>query len=191
MMYAAAVRALTIEQAIVELRQGKVIAYPTEAVWGLGCDPDNAQAVQTLLQLKNRPVEKGVILVMANYAQLEPLLAESLTAQQRQLLQTPTEKPTTWLVPFNAEKVPRWISGKHDTVAVRISTHPTVKALCEGFGKPLVSTSANPQAAQPAREAFQVRRYFNDKVAICRGNTGKALQPSTIIDLLSGAIIRG
>jgi len=183
--------AVTIEQAISELCQGKLIAYPTEAVWGLGCDPYNEEAFQALLDLKGRAVEKGVILVVGNFAQLEPLLAESINEQQRQLLQQATEKPTTWLVPFNSKMVPHWISGKHTTVAVRISAHPIVKALCEGLGKPIVSTSANPQGEAPARNAEQVAHYFQEKVVVCPGQTAGSLQPSTIIDLLSGAIIRG
>lgn len=144
MTYASSAKALTVEQAVAALRQGKVIAYPTEAVWGLGCDPFNAEAVKTVLRLKKRAVEKGLILVAASYAQIEPLLADTVTDEQRQALQQPSDKPTTWLVPFNPEKLPSWISGAHHTVAVRISSHALVKALCEAAGMPLVSTSANP-----------------------------------------------
>jgi L-threonylcarbamoyladenylate synthase len=190
MTYGPIAKALTAKQAIVAVNQGKVIAYPTEAVWGLGCDPFNAEAVKTLLKLKKRPVEKGLILVVASYAQLEPLLAESVTLEQRELIQRPRAKPTTWLVPFKPDKVPRWISGEHDTVAVRISAHSMVKALCEEAGGPIVSTSANPQGCQPAREAFQVQRYFKNQVQICRGRIGNSAQASTIKDLLTGAIIR-
>lgn len=190
MTYAPSAKALTPAQAAAALRQGKVIAYPTEAVWGLGCDPFNADAVKTLLRLKRRAVEKGLILVAASFEQLQPLLADSLTPEQLGRLQAPVERPTTWLVPFNPDKLPTWISGEHNTVAVRISAHPGVKALCEAAGMPLVSTSANPQGCQPAKHDFQVRRYFHDQVAICRGQLGQATQPSTIIDLQTGAIIR-
>ena len=191
MNYTPVAKALTVEQAVAALRQGKVIAYPTEAVWGLGCDPFNAEAVKTLLRLKRRPVEKGVILVAADVEQLQPLLAAHLTQEQLQRLKQPRERPTTWLVPYDSERLPKWISGEHDTVAVRISSHPGVKALCKAAGMPIISTSANPQGCQPAKYDFQVRRYFHDQVMICRGQLGKETRPSTIIDLQTGAIIRG
>ena len=185
-----ATRALTLHQAVTAIREGQVIAYPTEAVWGLGCDPFNAGAFETLLQLKHRAMEKGVILVAARFEQLQPLLADSLSPEQLARLQAPTPRPTTWLVPFDPDVMPPWISGRHKTVAVRISSHPGVRALCNAAGMPLVSTSANPQGCQPARHGFQVRRYFGGRVSMCQGTVGTAGQPSTIIDLQTGAIIR-
>ena len=65
----------SLTHCIAALQDGKVIAYPTEAVFGLGCDPDNQQAVEELLQLKQRPVEKGLILIAASYEQLRPYIA--------------------------------------------------------------------------------------------------------------------
>lgn len=183
--------ALSIAQAAKAIRQGELIAYPTEAVWGLGCDPFNAAAVASLLALKQRPVEKGLILVVANLQQLHGILAEeSLTAEKLQQLQARSVQPVTWLVPIISGSLPGWITGKHSKVAVRISEHPVVKALCEASGLPLVSTSANPAGCQPAREQFQVRRYFADQLAICRGRIGSALQPSRIIDLQTGQTLR-
>jgi L-threonylcarbamoyladenylate synthase len=182
-------KALNTEQATEALQKGEVIAYPTEAVWGLGCDPFNPEAVKQLLALKQRPVEKGLILVVSSFEQLQPILASTLTEQQLQLLQAPCLTPTTWLVPFN-EHLPRWVSGEHTTVAVRISQHPTVQVLCNAFGGAIISTSANTAGAQPAKEAFQVRRYFGQQVQVCQGRIGQATQPSTIIDLHSGKIIR-
>lgn len=183
-------KALTIAQSVEAILSGKLIAYPTEAVWGLGCDPFNAEAVTQLLQLKKRNVEKGLILVAANYQQIEPLLASSVTEPQRLLLQQQDARPTTWLVPFNPDYLPRWISGKHQTVAIRISTHTIVSSLCLAANRPLVSTSANPQGCQPAKHSFQVRRYFGADLPLCRGEIGQSTQPSTIKDLQTGAVIR-
>lgn len=182
--------AANIEQAVEALLQGKIIAYPTEAVWGLGCDPFNEQAVNRLLQIKNRPVEKGLILVAASLAQIHPYLAQELEDERQGLLTASTEIPTTWLVPIKQDAIPAWIIGEHPRLAVRISNHPLVKALCQGAAMPIVSTSANPPGLQPAIVRSQVEDYFGDEVIICDGETGNSKQPSMIKDLLTGVIIR-
>ena len=115
------------------LKQGQVLAYPTEAVWGLGCDPYNEQAFLDILQIKQRPIEKGVILLAGQIAQVEPLL-EHLDPHIRQQVieswsdRSPSERATTWLLPAN-EHIPTWIKGNHPKVAVRVTTHPICGAL--------------------------------------------------------------
>ncbi len=181
--------ALHLQAATRALRLGGVIACATESVWGLSCDPDNEGAVMRLLAIKSRPVEKGLILVAADEAQLEPLLCE-LPRQQRQTLSASWPGPATWLLPHR-NCVPGWVRGSHDTVAVRVSSHPVVSALCAAWGGPLVSTSANPAGALPAKEAYQVRRYFGDTLDyVLPGRVGTARRPTAIRDLFSGQIIR-
>jgi L-threonylcarbamoyladenylate synthase len=178
-----------LHKAVCALSDSGVIACPTEAVWGLSCDPDSEQAVSHLLSLKRRPVGKGLILVAACERQLDFLLHD-LSTEERQRLASSWPGPATWLLPHHG-RVPAWISGEHDTVAVRVSDHPVVSALCAAWGGPLVSTSANTAGARPAREAFQVRRYFgNDVQFIVPGKLGSRGQPTTIRDLRSGQIIR-
>jgi len=181
--------ALALRTACRALAGGEVIACPTEAVWGLSCDPDDVGAVTRLLALKARPVEKGLILVAHSVEQLGPLLA-GLTARQLETLSASWPGPATWLVPHGG-RVPDWIRGTHDTVAVRVSAHPVLSALCAAWDGPLVSTSANPTGALPARQAWQVRRYFGNSLGcIMPGATGAAGQPTTIRDLISGRVIR-
>lgn len=171
------------------LLAGGVVACPTEAVWGLSCDPDSEQAVHRLLALKRRPVEKGLILVAASESQLGFLLAD-LPEPQREMLHDSWPGPNTWLVPHRGRVQP-WVHGDHDTVAVRVSAHPAVRALCDYWGGPLISTSANPGGSQPPREAFQVRRYFGARLdALLPGRVGGADRPSQIRDLASGALLR-
>jgi L-threonylcarbamoyladenylate synthase len=178
-----------LQAAVSALHRGGVIACPTEAVWGLSCDPDNAGAVAHLLMLKGRPVAKGLILVAATQSQIEFLMSD-LSEQQRETLCASWPGPATWLLPHQG-RVPRWVCGEHATVAVRVSDHPVVSALCAAWGGPLVSTSANPAGARPAREAFQVRRYFGDGVDyLLPGGVGSAGRPTSIRDLVSGQIIR-
>ena len=177
--------------AIRHLKAGDVIAYPTEAVWGLGCDPFDQYAVEKILSLKSRPVEKGVILVAASAEQLGFLL-EPLTEVQRQKMALSWPGPNTWIVP-HSNLVPPWISGKHDGVAIRVSAHPLVKALCDGFGGPIVSTSANPAGLPPPVSRWQVLRYFKNNSEldfVTQGVVGPSKQPSCIRDLLSGEILR-
>ena len=180
---------ISLNTAYSALFQGAVIACPTEAVWGLTCDPDNGSAVERLLNLKQRPMAKGLILVAANLAQVGFLLSD-LEERYLQTLSASWPGPVTWLLPHNG-RVPPWICGDHNTVAVRVSDHPVVSALCETWGGPLVSTSANPGGAQPAREAYQVRRYFGRSVGyLLPGRTGPSARPTSIRDLISGQIIR-
>ncbi len=177
-------------QAARVLDAGGVIAYPTEAVWGLGCDPYNETAVQRLLALKRRPVEKGVILVAANLLQVAPLL-RGLTPEQLDRLQASWPGPNTWLLPDPDNIIPSWIKGQHSSVAVRVSAHAGIIALCKAFGRPIVSTSANPASASPARTLLRVNTYFGNKLDYCLpGKLGELAQPTTIQDLRDSRVVR-
>jgi len=182
-------RGVRTRAAVRALCEGGVIACPTEAVWGLSCDPWNESAVATLLALKHRPVSKGLILVAADTDQIA-LLMDALSPAQRATATLSWPGPSTWLVPHHG-LVPPWVCGDHATVAVRVSAHPVVRAICTAWGGPLVSTSANPAGARPAREAFQVRRYFGNSLdCFLPGRVGPASRPTVIRDLASGAVIR-
>jgi len=180
---------LRLSAALQAMRCSGVVACPTEAVWGLSCDPYDSLAVGRLLQLKQRPVSKGLILVASSVSQLEFLLSD-LPAQQREQLAASWPGPATWLVP-HSDRIPPWIHGAHPTVAVRVTAHPVLSSLCSAWGGALVSTSANPGGAQPARAMFQVQRYFGASLeAMLPGHTGTAGRPTVIRDLASGQIIR-
>lgn len=180
---------LPLQQVSRLLRAGGVVAYPTEAVWGLGCDPWQASAVERIWQIKGRDPGKGVIVIAADLAQIEPFLSR-LTAQERALLASTWPGPVTWLVPAD-EGVPRWLRGRHDTLALRVSAHPGVQALCRAFGGPLVSTSANRAGQRPARTALQVRCWLGQEVdAIVPGQVGGLARPTEIRDLRSQRVVR-
>ncbi len=177
-----------VQIAAAQLAAGGVMAYPTEAVWGLGCDPFNGDAVARVLALKRRPVAKGLILVAATFEQLDFLLFDLGGAQQR-MLKDSWPGPNTWLVPHR-DRVPDWVCGQHATVGVRVSAHPLVRALCSAYGGPLVSTSANPQGLPPARWGFQARRYFGVTIGYLPGTVNHGAKPSVIRDLITGATLR-
>lgn len=170
------------------IRAGGVIAYPTEAVWGLGCDPWNDQAVERLLEIKQRPQSKGLILVAADIEQFD-FLFDLFPSTWLQRMQATWPGPTTWLVPHQ-NRLPEWVTGDHDTVALRVSDHPLVRQLCRYSG-PLVSTSANPSGHPPARSRLRIEQYFHDQLdAVVNGRLGGRRNPSQIRDLASNQVMR-
>lgn len=178
-----------IAQAQQRLQQGDVIAYPTEAVFGLGCDPFNQQAVERILELKVRPVDKGLILVAAKPEALKDLTQLYDQAWSQQVLASwqNTEQAVSWVLP-KTPLCPAWISGQHDSVAVRVSHHPLVKQLCGD--QVLVSTSANPAGLEPARSCQEVKAYFGDQVWCLAGELGGLAQPSQIWQAETGLRLR-
>ncbi len=171
------------------LRDGAVIAYPTEAVYGLGCDPLNAQAVMRLLELKQRPLEAGLILIAADFNQVEHFL-EPVSASLRRKIFAAWPGPVTWLLPARPE-VPVWLRGRHDSLAVRVTAHAGCAALCRAYGGALVSTSANPRGHKPARTPLQLRRYFDDAIDyLLPGPLGARTRPSEIRDARTGKVLR-
>jgi L-threonylcarbamoyladenylate synthase len=180
---------LTPRQAAQCLVEGDVIAYPTEAVYGLGCDPDNEAAVRRILRLKSRPASAGLILIADCLERFAPYI-EPVAAELRDRALDAWPGPVTWLFP-RAAGVPDWLAGTHSTIALRLTAHAGCRALCEAFGKPVVSTSANPRNEEPARSAEEVANYFPDQLCgIMAGELGTGDQPSEIRDLASGRVIR-
>lgn len=172
------------------LKAGEVLAYPTESVWGLGCDPSSEAAMKRLLVLKQRPLEKGVILIASDLDQVAHLLAP-LPADMRQAAEALWPGFVTCLLPDIANQVPTWIRGKHTSVAVRVSLHPSVQALCRAFGGPIVSTSCNPAGRPPARTRLEARRYFHQSLRqFMAGTTLQQARPSPILDLETGQYVR-
>ena len=170
------------------LRRGGVIAYPTESCFGLGCDPRNPLAVQRLLRIKGRPERKGLILIASKFNQLKPYLAPLKPSQIAQL-HSKWPGPHTWLIPAS-HNCPFWLTGRHSTIAVRVTAHPAAIRLCREANMALVSTSANRSGGKAARSARECRRLFGSGVRVIPGLVGSRRRPSTIQDLVSGRILR-
>lgn len=181
---------MDINQAAEVLKNGGIISYPTEAVWGLGCDPWNRDAVYKILQLKKRPVEKGVILIGSSTEQFTPLL-NSLSSEEKSRLNATWPGPYTWLIPDLEGWVPEWVRGQFNTVAVRVSAHPVVKALCDAAGMPIISTSANLAGHEPLLTQAGVEEEFGLLLqGVVSGKTGEQKAPSIIQDLRTGQLVR-
>ena len=171
------------------LQQGGIVAYPTESVFGLGCNPLDEAAVMRLLALKRRDPGKGVILIAHSFDQLRdytlPIPPDRLAE-----VQSHWPGPSTWLLPA-APWVPAWLTGSHSTLAMRVTAHPLAAALCRKAGMPLVSTSANLSGRPPARSPLQVRLRCGGEVdMVLHGSTSGLAKPTPIRDALTGARLR-
>jgi L-threonylcarbamoyladenylate synthase len=171
------------------IHAGGVIAYPTEAVYGLGCDPLDGDAVMHLLEIKRRPLAQGLILIGAGFAQLAPYVGP-VPAPIMKRIQATWPGPVTWLLPA-APGCPYWLRGAHRTIAVRVTAHPLAAALCRAAGHALVSTSANRHRSPPARTALQVERRLGAELDyVLTGKVGPRKHPSEIRDALTGRVVR-
>lgn len=213
----------SVIQAAQWVSSGKLLTYPTESVWGIGCDPFNEKAVQQLLAIKQRPIDKGMIIITDSADRIAPLL-DSLNAEQRQIVldswqlasNSNTRQAHTWLLPLPEPlsqqlnvPIPAWITGAHNSVAVRVIAHPLIKQLCAQLVSPLnpygfmVSTSCNPSGQPPALSLAQAQAYFSnngaegsvnnnfaEQVGYLQGETLGYELPSQIGDALTGQIIR-
>jgi L-threonylcarbamoyladenylate synthase len=180
-----------LDAAAASLRSGSVLAYPTEAVFGLGCDPHDRAAFDRIFTLKQRPPTQGVLLIAADFSQIGHYVdiakvPASVLAQVR----ASWPGPFTWVFPRSSE-VPEWVVGTHPGIALRVTAHAPAAALCRAFGGALVSTSANPHGQSPARDLATLTTYFGDTLdGMLDAPLGGAVQPTTIRDALTGTIIR-
>ncbi|QCI17293.1 L-threonylcarbamoyladenylate synthase type 1 TsaC [Buchnera aphidicola (Aphis helianthi)] len=168
----------------------KIIAYPTESMFGLGCNPDSKIAVENLLNLKKRTVDKGFILVAAHFNQIKKYIDETqISVQQKKNMLNHWPGPFTFLVP-SSSSVPYWLTGKFNTIAVRISNHLSIIKLCTIFGKPIISTSANFTNMSPCRTRESVLENFGKNFPLLHGDIGEEKNPSKIINIINGKLIR-
>ena len=179
-----------LKQAVRVLRAGGIVAYPTEAVYGLGCDPGDADSVLVLTTLKRRAVGQGFILIAADLSQVTSLI-EMPQGEMGERVRASWPGHVTWVFAASPQ-VPRWLVGAMGTLAVRVTTHPLASTLCRRFGGPIISTSANLRGAPPARTALDVRGKLprNAVDYVLSGRVGGRRAPSEIRDARDGRVIR-
>ena len=172
-------------------RDGGVVLYPTEGVWGLGCSPLDEDAVMRILELKARSVSKGLILIAASIAQLMPYLdIDAISEDRWDAISDSWPGANTWVIPAS-ELVPAYIRGDFDSVAVRVTSHPAVRDMCNSFGGALVSTSANVAGDPSPLTLADVDKSVRHGVdAVCEGETLGSGVASTIRDALTGDVLR-
>lgn len=181
-------QSLLIRRAARIVLDGGIVAYPTEGVYGLGCLPGDEATVERLLQMKQRSIRAGLILIAADFDQLNGWITPD--AREKKRIIKETKYPLTWIV--TAADAPDWLTGGRDSLAVRITTHPVAAALCREVGSALVSTSANRRGRRPALTALGVRRRFAAAIdCVLPGPLGIAPgRPSEIRDARSNAVLR-
>lgn len=165
------------------LEQGGTILYPTETVWGLGCDALNEAAIEKIFAVKNRPREKSLIILLADAKNILHYVA----APPPDIIDVVEnfEKPTT-VIYEHALEFPENAVHENGSIAIRITTDPFCKALIKRWRKPIVSTSAN-LSGQPAPQDFEAIdeavKARVDYIVKHRQNDKKAAQPSRLIKL--------
>lgn len=178
-----------LRRAAERIARGGVVAYPTEAVFGLGANPDDPAAVQRILDLKRRPAHKGLILIAAEPGDLAPYLGALSDAQWSAVTAT-WPGPVTWLVPASPD-APLLVTGGSTEIAVRVPDHVRARQLCRSWGGALVSTSANRAGHSALRSVTAVRRAFGMRLDdILPGATGGRQNPTTIRSVTTGEVVR-
>ncbi len=172
------------------LQSRQVFAYPTEAVYGIGGDPRAPEVFAEILRLKGaRQPGQGMLLVAASWAQCAAWVDGLDAALIAQLQAIAATRSTTFILPA-AAAVPDYLrDAASGRIAIRVSTHPLVRQLCDWAGSPLISTSANPSAAPPARSAAEVQHYF-PALPVIAGETGGEARPSRLWDVANATAIR-
>jgi L-threonylcarbamoyladenylate synthase len=169
----------TIAAAVAALRAGELVVFPTETLYGIGCDALNPAAIERLRAVKQRGADKGVAVIVADAAMLR-LLSDDVSAGVLRLGEAFWPGPLTVLLPARADlPAPLVLDGK---VGARVSSHPIARRLAQDLGRPLASPSANPGGLDPAPDVAAARAYFASSVAcyIDDGPIGGA--PSTLVD---------
>lgn len=176
-----------IKKAQQMIHDGAVIAYPTEAIYGFGCSPYDEIAVKRLLAIKQRDINKGLILLISDWMQLIDLVAEDIEMYKPKIADT-WPGHVTWIFP-KSDKVPYFVSGAHKSIAIRMTAHETSKKLCEST--PIISTSANISEEAPAKTMDCILKNFTDCIdGVVVGDLGGFSQPSSIYDVITGERLR-
>ncbi|BGI51553.1 MAG: L-threonylcarbamoyladenylate synthase type 1 TsaC [Buchnera aphidicola (Ceratovacuna japonica)] len=179
-----------INKCVINLKNGKLIIYPTESVFGLGCDPDNDKAIINLLKIKNRSVDKGLIIISSDYKYIKKYISIK-NVPKKNIRKFYKLWPGNFTLLHPAKKnVSLYIRGNSKFVAVRITKNKFVKSLCKNFGKAIISTSANLSGFKPCRNIKEILCQFGKKICIMNGYVNLKKSPSTIINIINGEYIR-
>jgi len=175
-----------IRKAVEVLKKGGVIVYPTDTIWGIGCDATNVKAINKIHKIKRRVEEKTMIVLVSKMETINNYVSE-VPETAYDLMET-WPKPLT-IVYNGAKNLAKNLVRDNDTVAIRVSKDEYSKKLIETFGKPIVSTSAN-ESGKPSPIFFKdIDDYIlenADYVVSLYHDTMNEVKPSTIIKIENG-----
>ena len=176
------------QQALQTLRQGGIVAYPTETFYGLAVDPENDRAIKALYSLKKRESQKQLSLLVPDLGVLSSCIP-FISKPYQSLIDVFWPGPLTLVFPAKQDTFP-CLTGGSDTLAIRISSHPVAAKLCSLWGRPLTATSANVSGEAAFVAADQVKSQWDDQIAsILDGGRVPGGKGSTIV-CCEGSICR-
>jgi L-threonylcarbamoyladenylate synthase len=179
-----------IKQAVDVLRKGGIIVYPTDTIWGIGCDATNSQAVKRIFEIKHRADSKALITLVGSIAALERTVDE-VPDIAYQLIEV-TDKPLTIIYDKGRNVAPELLA-EDGSIGVRVTSEAFSAALCKAFGRALVSTSAN-ISGQPSPTCFSEISddILNAADYVCTSRRDEATHntPSSIIKISAGGIFK-
>lgn len=170
---------------IAHLAARRVLAYPTETVYGFGGATDQ-ESVDALIQLKTRPPAKPFLILVASSEMLGRLDLH-LTRHAAQLAARHWPGPLTLVLPGGERRLPEQLRGPEGGIAVRWTSHPALQRMLQAYGEPITSTSANRPGTPPAMSAQEVEAQWGDAIArgvlrVLDGGTLVPSPPSTVVD---------
>jgi L-threonylcarbamoyladenylate synthase len=172
----------TIEDAIDALHAGELVVYPTETFYGVAADPSSKSALTRLFAIKGRDAAKTVAMIAAD-ARSAFSLAREVPPIARRLAECFWPGPLTLVLPAGAQIAPELV-GLSGGVGVRVSSHPTARALAAGLERPITATSANRTGEPPAKTLADARKALGRKVKVyLEGGTLGASPPSTVLEV--------
>ena len=183
------IETISSKQASIHLKKGGIIAHATEGVFGLSCDAESQEAVQNLIELKERSQNKGLIITSGDLSHLIKYFHGASMNYLEESLKMWKEEPTTVLIPKN-EHAHKWLTGEHLTIALRLSSHKTIKEVTSHFDSAIVSTSANLSGEDTAKSLEDVDRIFSDKVLLVKGRLGGLSKPTRMFNFLTREFVR-
>jgi len=176
-----------IIRAVQILEDGGIIVYPTETVYGLGCDPFSETVFNRLKGIKGREGEKPMLLLASSIDQVKQV-SGMMEGTALKLAERFWPGPLTMILP-PSDDLPRYLTGPGGGVAIRITSNPVASAIATGFGKPIVSTSANKAGMPPAETVDEAQSVLGDDIdCYVAGEEPLTGLPSTIVDVMSGTV---
>tara|TARA_B100001059_G_scaffold236582_1_gene287977 strand:- start:3753 stop:4298 length:546 start_codon:yes stop_codon:yes gene_type:complete len=167
------------------IKNGGVVIYPTEGIYGIGCDPFNRSSIEDIFKIKGRESDKSFIILCSKINHIERVINIKLFDKRK----LNDNSFTTWIVP-SSEDCPTWLE-KDKSVAIRITNHPVIDELCHYLNGPIVSTSANYSNQKYINDITIIEKHFDGKVdCIVNGSLGKEKKPSMIRNILTNKILR-
>jgi len=168
-----------IQRAVAALEKGELIAYPTDTVYGLGCDLLNKAAVERLYEAKRMPKDQPLALICVDLSAIARYVVVDNTAYR--LLRRILPGPYTCILPATRE-VPKIISPKRTQVGIRIPDHPVPRAIAQALGRPLISTTAALHGDEPLQWPQDIATAFRSVSLVLDGGPG-GIVPTTVLDL--------